>query len=70
LGAENQNVGLSLMVSIYLVFWMEFATAIRMNGPLIQASNQDATKLNHNQSLFIKEDGLKSSFNFRRGEGM
>jgi hypothetical protein len=33
LGAENQNVGLSLMVSIYLVFWMEFATAIRMNGP-------------------------------------
>jgi hypothetical protein len=21
------------MVSIYLVFWMEFATAIRMNGP-------------------------------------
>jgi hypothetical protein len=33
LGAENQNIGLSLMVSIYLVFWMEFATAIRMNGP-------------------------------------
>ncbi len=33
LGAENQNVGLSLMISIYLVFWMEFATAIRMNGP-------------------------------------
>jgi asparagine N-glycosylation enzyme membrane subunit Stt3 len=33
LGVEKQNVGLSLMVSIYLVFWMEFATAIRMNGP-------------------------------------
>jgi hypothetical protein len=33
LGAENQNIGLSLMISIYLVFWMEFATAIRMNGP-------------------------------------
>jgi len=25
------------MVSIYLVFWMEFATAIRMNGPLKKA---------------------------------
>jgi len=34
LGAENQNIGLSLMVSIYLVFWMEFAAAIRMNGPI------------------------------------
>ena len=33
LGAENQNIGLSLMVSIYLIFWMEFAAAIRMNGP-------------------------------------
>ncbi|GFE58048.1 hypothetical protein [Geobacter sp. AOG1] len=33
LGPENQNIGLSLMVSIYLVFWMEFAAAIRMNGP-------------------------------------
>jgi hypothetical protein len=33
LGVENQNTGLSLMISIYLVFWMEFATAIRMNGP-------------------------------------
>lgn len=33
LGAENANIGLSLMVSIYLIFWMEFATAIRMNGP-------------------------------------
>jgi hypothetical protein len=32
LGAENQNIGLSLMVSIYLIFWMEFAAAIRMNG--------------------------------------
>ena len=69
LGAESQNVGLSLMISIYLVFWMEFATAIRMNGPLTQTSNQDAVKLNQ-QALFIKEDGLKSSFNFRRGEGM
>jgi hypothetical protein len=34
LGAENANIGLSLMVSIYLIFWMEFATAIRMNGPV------------------------------------
>ena len=33
LGAENSNIGLSLMVSIYLIFWMEFAAAIRMNGP-------------------------------------
>ncbi|WP_298433449.1 hypothetical protein [Geobacter sp.] len=33
LGAENQNIGLSLMVSIYLIFWMEFSAAIRMNGP-------------------------------------
>lgn len=33
LGAENSNIGLSLMISIYLIFWMEFATAIRMNGP-------------------------------------
>ncbi|HEU0265936.1 MAG TPA: hypothetical protein VFR01_09435 [Geobacterales bacterium] len=33
LGADNQNIGLSLMISIYLIFWMEFATAIRMNGP-------------------------------------
>lgn len=33
LGPENANIGLSLMVSIYLIFWMEFATAIRMNGP-------------------------------------
>ena len=34
LGADNQNVGLSLMISIYLVFWMEFSAAIRMNGPV------------------------------------
>lgn len=33
-GPENRNVGLSMMISIYLVFWMEFAAAIRMNGPL------------------------------------
>lgn len=33
LGPENANIGLSLMISIYLVFWMEFAAAIRMNGP-------------------------------------
>ena len=33
LGAENANIGLSLMVSIYLILWMEFAAAIRMNGP-------------------------------------
>ncbi|SKA23169.1 hypothetical protein SAMN02745119_03258 [Trichlorobacter thiogenes] len=37
LGAENQNIGLSLMISIYLVFWMEFAAAIRMNGPVKKA---------------------------------
>ena len=40
LGAENQNIGLSLMISIYLVFWMEFATAIRMNGPAKKAVAQ------------------------------
>ena len=40
LGAESQNVGLSLMISIYLVFWMEFATAIRMNGPDKQTEAQ------------------------------
>jgi hypothetical protein len=33
LGAENANAGLSAMISIYLIFWMEFAAAIRMNGP-------------------------------------
>jgi hypothetical protein len=33
LGPENQSVGLSAMVSIYLIFWMEFAAAIRLNGP-------------------------------------
>lgn len=38
LGAENQNIGLSLMISIYLIFWMEFATAIRMNGPVKKQS--------------------------------
>ena len=37
LGPDNQNVGLSLMISIYLVFWMEFAAAIRMNGPVKKA---------------------------------
>lgn len=37
LGAENRNVGFSLMVSIYLIFWMEFAAAIRMNGPFKKA---------------------------------
>jgi len=34
LGPENANIGLSLMISIYLIFWMEFAAAIRMNGPV------------------------------------
>jgi len=34
LGPDNQNIGLSLMISIYLIFWMEFAAAIRMNGPV------------------------------------
>jgi hypothetical protein len=33
LGPENANIGLSLMISIYLIFWMEFSAAIRMNGP-------------------------------------
>jgi hypothetical protein len=37
LGPDNQNIGLSLMVSIYLIFWMEFAAAIRMNGPVKNA---------------------------------
>jgi len=33
LGADNRNVGFSMMLSVYLVFWMEFARAIRMNSP-------------------------------------
>lgn len=37
LGADNQNIGLSLMISIYLIFWMEFAAAVRMNGPAKKA---------------------------------
>jgi hypothetical protein len=37
LGADNQNIGLSLMISIYLIFWMEFSAAIRMNGPVKNA---------------------------------
>lgn len=37
LGPDHQNIGLSLMVSIYLVFWMEFSAAIRMNGPAREA---------------------------------
>ena len=37
LGAESANIGLSAMISIYLIFWMEFAAAIRMNGPARQA---------------------------------
>ncbi len=40
LGADHQNIGLSLMVSIYLVFWMEFAAAIRMNGPAKAAAEK------------------------------
>jgi hypothetical protein len=42
LGAENQNIGLSLMISIYLVFWMEYAAAIRMNGPVKKAVPEKA----------------------------
>lgn len=34
LGAENQNIGLSAMISIYMIFWIEFAAAIRINGPV------------------------------------
>lgn len=37
LGTENQNIGLSAMVSIYLIFWMEYAAAIRVNGPAKKA---------------------------------
>jgi hypothetical protein len=37
LGPDNQNIGLSLMISIYLIFWMEFSAAIRMNGPVKNA---------------------------------
>jgi hypothetical protein len=33
LGPDSANIGLSLMISIYLIFWMEFSAAIRMNGP-------------------------------------
>jgi len=38
LGADNQNIGLSLMISIYLIFWMEFSAAIRMNGSVKQVA--------------------------------
>lgn len=44
LGPENQNVGLSAMISIYLIFWMEFAAAIRMNGPVKKAALHPAIK--------------------------
>jgi len=40
LGPDNANVGLSLMISIYLIFWMEFAAAIRMNGPVKKVTPQ------------------------------
>ena len=40
LGAENSNVGFSMMVAIYLVFWMEFTAAIRMNGPVRKSVTQ------------------------------
>jgi len=40
LGPENQNIGLSAMVSIYLIFWMEYAAAIRLNGPVKKASEK------------------------------
>lgn len=40
LGAESENIGLSLMISIYLIFWMEFAAAARMNGPVKKAVEQ------------------------------
>jgi hypothetical protein len=40
LGPENANIGLSLMISIYLIFWMEFAAAIRMNGPIKSMADQ------------------------------
>jgi hypothetical protein len=39
LGPENQNIGLSLMISIYLIFWMEFSAAMRMNGPSKKTAN-------------------------------
>jgi hypothetical protein len=42
LGADNQNIGLSLMISIYLIFWMEFSAAIRMNGPVKKAIGEKA----------------------------
>ncbi len=38
LGPENANIGLSAMISIYLIFWTEFAAAIRMNGPARKAA--------------------------------
>jgi hypothetical protein len=40
LGPDNANIGLSLMVSIYLIFWMEFAAAIRMNGPVKKIAHE------------------------------
>jgi hypothetical protein len=44
LGAENQNIGLSAMISIYLIFWMEFAAAIRMNGPVKKVADPASVK--------------------------
>jgi hypothetical protein len=44
LGPENQNIGLSAMISIYLIFWMEFAAAIRMNGPMKKLAAHQALK--------------------------
>jgi hypothetical protein len=41
LGPENANIGLSLMLSIYLIFWMEFSAAIRMNGPTRTLSSRN-----------------------------
>jgi len=40
LGPENRNIGLSAMISIYLIFWMEYAAAIRINGPSKRAAEK------------------------------
>ena len=36
----DSGQALSLMISIYLIFWMEFSAAIRMNGPVKKAVEQ------------------------------
>ena len=65
LGPENANIGLSLMLSIYLVFWTEFAAAIRMNGPARpQSSGSRPQKLPGDTSESEREAGDTAHFVF------